>query len=603
MVDENLLFYDIEVFRYDSLVVFKDIDHNTVGVFWNDRERTKCEIEGTGKIMDMDCGFEGAWDVIKDKTLVGYNNHHYDDLVLPWMLDGAKQKSIYSVSNTIIQGGDPYKKNKPFKSLDTMQQISVSTPSLKMIEGNMGMSIVESSIPFDIDRPLTDAERAETEKYCSHDVDATIEVYKLRKKAYFEPKESLVAMMDDSVRDKAMEWNTTTISAQVLLGKKNIKSFRSWNHLGIPEDIWRNVEGIPESVWDMWEQAEHDDNLKEYPIKSVTVKDFGCDILFAFGGIHGAPNKPKTYHDVRLLDVGSMYPSLIRMLDALGSATEKYDGIRKERLKIKHVDKVRSDALKLVLNSVYGNLRNRYSALFAPKASASVCIYGQIALYDLARDLDAAGAEIVNMNTDGVAFVWDGDTTNIVNQWQEKYLGMVLEEDDFSLWVQRDVNNYVAVVQGSDKIKVKGGDVNKYHVDKFFDNNNIRIVQIALVDYLIKGTPIIDTLIDNIDKPELFQYVLRAGRTYRGVYDENETEQNRVNRVFARRKGSVLPETKLYKMREDGGLVNFPDVPESMFIWNEDVRDLPNPEQNIDISHYHELIKNKLEGWGVNYVH
>ena len=33
------------------------------------------------------------------------------------------------------------------------------------------MSVKESSVPFDIDRPLTPEEKAETEFYCKHDVD------------------------------------------------------------------------------------------------------------------------------------------------------------------------------------------------------------------------------------------------------------------------------------------------------------------------------------------------------------------------------------------------------------------------------------------------
>ena len=41
----------------------------------------------------------------------------------------------------------------------------------------MGNDIQESSVPFDIDRNLTEAEIAETVKYCHHDVEQTIEVF------------------------------------------------------------------------------------------------------------------------------------------------------------------------------------------------------------------------------------------------------------------------------------------------------------------------------------------------------------------------------------------------------------------------------------------
>ena len=41
----------------------------------------------------------------------------------------------------------------------------------------MGNTIKETSVPFDIDRKLTDAEIAETVKYCKSDVYNTIEVF------------------------------------------------------------------------------------------------------------------------------------------------------------------------------------------------------------------------------------------------------------------------------------------------------------------------------------------------------------------------------------------------------------------------------------------
>lgn len=593
--DEDLLFYDIEVFRWDSLVVLKDINHNKIASFWNNRERAIAEEKGEKGFLDKyNSGFEGLHDVIQNKVLVGFNNYGYDDVILDKMQKGINCKTLFSHSNSIICGGrlKPSLKNK---TLDTMQQISVSHPSLKQIEGNMGLSIIETSVPFDIDRPLTDEERAETEKYCEHDVDTTIEVYKLRKMSYFAPKESLINRLPESDQSTAHKLNTTTLSAKMLLGNEPLLK---QTKITVPDNLWRNIEGIPEDVWTMWDTAKLNDDLKSYDVSSKDVSALGCSITFGFGGLHGAPEKPGTYYNVRLLDVGSMYPSLIRMLKALGKATDIYDGLRLERLKIKHTDKVLSDALKLVLNSVYGNFRNQYSQLHSPKASASVCIYGQIAVFELARELYNNGYEVININTDGVAFVGDGDVSEIVGWWETKYDGMVLEEAKFDKWIQKDVNNYIAVTP-EEKIKVKGGEVNKYHENKYFDNNNCRIIQIAMVDYLVNGVDIVDTLYENIDKPELYQYVLKAGGTYQGVCDERGNMLNKVNRVFARQKKSRLPETKLYKVREDGGLVNFPDVPESMFLWNDDVRLLPDPERNIDLSHYHKIIKHKLEGWGV----
>ncbi|MDT9121652.1 hypothetical protein RSW84_29815, partial [Escherichia coli] len=78
---------------------------------------------------------------------------------------------------------------------------------------------------------------------------------------------------------------------------------------------------------------------------------------------------------------------IILNLQALGPATNKYHEILNKRIEVKHKDKKLSDALKLVLNSVYGNLKNQYSLLNNPNAALSVCVYGQIALYELCKRL------------------------------------------------------------------------------------------------------------------------------------------------------------------------------------------------------------------------
>jgi hypothetical protein len=92
-------------------------------------------------------------------------------------------------------------------------------------------------------------------------------------------------------------------------------------------------------------------------------------------------------------------------------------------------------------------------------ASATVCIYGQIALFDLCRRLDDAGYTVVNANTDGVAFCGMGTGyEEIWHQWEKDYDPMRLELDVFDTWIQKDVNNYIATK--GEKVKVKGGDTN-----------------------------------------------------------------------------------------------------------------------------------------------
>ena len=586
---DNLLFYDIEVTAFDSLVVFLNRNKEEVAHFWNNRDR---------KTTDDPSGFEDIPDLIRDKTLVGYNNYFYDDNILTVMMNYAtSMPNFIKATNDKIISGERFsgRKSPLIRSLDTMQQIDVSHPSLKQIEGNMGISIVESSVDFNIGRPLTDAEREEMLYYCRHDVAATVDIFNLRQKSYFDTKESLLTMMPEDKRTSAARWNTTTLSANILLGDTGLVA---WEKHGVPAKYWRNVEEIPSAVWDMWEDITGSMEAVTGKGRSVKIKAYGCTFVFGLGGLHGAPDKPLVASNIKLADVGSMYPSLIKMLRALGDATDMYDSIRLERLAIKHSDPVRAGALKLVLNSVYGLFKSKYSALFNPMASATVCIYGQIALFKLCGMLHDAGYKIINANTDGVAFVDDpelgGAYLYICKEWEKEFEGLLLEVDEFDKWIQKDVNNYIATHDG--QIKVKGGEVNKYHKDKFFSNNNIRIVQKALVDNLVYGTPVYKTFMDNLDKPILWQYILKAGGTFQGVQDAAGVWQNNVNRVFAA-KPEYPGTTKLYKIRKDGGQVNFPDSPERMFIWNGDLKDLPDFKEMIALDHYMDLVNKKLRGW------
>ena len=584
--EDNLLFYDIECFMYDSLVVIKDINNKEVAHYWSEPENGEFK-------EDSPNGFEKLKEVIKDKIMVGYNNFNYDDLILHKMKRGRPQSELKALNDRIIGGEDVSVEKREahadMESIDCIQQIDVSRPSLKKIEGNMGKSIMESDIPFDIDRPLTDEEKEIVYAYCSYDVESTIAIYKLRRDSYFKTKEQLIQMADSK---KCKRWNTTTISGNILLNHPEA----AWEAMRLPEEIWRKIPGIPDEVWNMWEAATYSTRNEKKESKTYRLLD--CDITFGFGGLHGVHALKHKFMDVKLLDVSSMYPSIIVELGALGKGTEKYEEIRTERINIKHTDKVRSQALKLILNSVYGNLKNQYSILYNVMAAVTVCVYGQISLFDLCRRLYEAGYTLVNINTDGVAFV---DLKGIGNAYEtiwhewEKDFHLNLELDEFDLWLQKDVNNYLA--KQGDHIKTKGGECNKYAEENLFSNNDARIIQIALVDKLMYGKDPLKTIMSHLDEPILYQYVLKAGHTYAGVYDKEGNQMQNVNRIFAAREDTKYPTTKLYKMRHDGGKVNFPDMPEHMYVFNDDLEKMTEFKDIIDINHYYEVVRKKLESW------
>ena len=475
--DAQYMFFDIEVFKYNAMVVFKDENKKLLRVFHNN--------------------FKGLLDFIKGKVLVGFNNYHYDDFILHAMIDQKSNKQIKELNDMIIAGEQIKLKYRKFESLDTYQQLDVSNPSLKKIEGNMGRMILESSVPFSLDRELTEEEFHQVLEYCSYDVDMVVEIFKMRMKSYFKPKFSLIEMYGD---EKAIRWNTTTISGNLLLKKK----LQKWSNIRVEEKF---LELVPPEVKEIWLERAQDFSKKKTN-KTITINEFGNEIQFGFGGLHGAHREIKKQKNVKLLDVTSMYPNIILILNVLGEASEKYKSILDRRLAIKHIDKILSEALKLILNSVYGNLNNEYSLLYNPNGALSVCVYGQIALYELCKRI-APYSTILNINTDGVAFIPHDDAyIEVYKQWEKEFL-LQLEEKNFDYIYQKDVNNYIAIK--GDYMECKGADVNRYLEDSLFRNNNARIVDIALVDKITKDKDILETIQENLHKPHLFQYVLQAG--------------------------------------------------------------------------------------------
>lgn len=602
------LFYDIEVFKYDALVVFKDIEKNIVAEFWINRNKVDC-IKGFPRRT-----LQGA---VEGKTLVGYNNHNYDDYVLSEMLSFTPTNAgIKRVNDNIISGLEPGVDLKVQDTLDCFRQINVSHPSLKKIEANLGLNIEETSVPFTIDRELTEKEKEQTVFYCESDVDATIDIFKLRWGTYFVPKQSVVDLLPegDGRREYAKRWNTTTLTAHVLLGdryKADSRPFWTNYYLGEKQD--EILEKVPDpDILKMWNEDNPAKGDAESKDKHISIKDLGCSIEFGFGGLHGVNARDREFRNVKLLDVASMYPNIIinlNALDELGkhTVTDRYKGLVDKRIAVKHTDQQLQQALKLVINSTYGLLKNQYALIRNYNAAKSVCMFGQIALYDLAEKLYHAGYTLINLNTDGVAFN-GGDSESYKKIWHEweQWWGLTLEEDDFDFWYQKDVNNYVA--RQRSKIKVKGGDVGKYHDsinlesgemkgNSWFSTNTCGIISKCLVEKILNRQDPLKTIYQHIDEPVLFQYVLQAGSTYKGTFDEEGRQYQNVNRVFAVCDKGV----RLHKEYEDGRRIDYPDTPKQQWVYNGDLSEIDKDtfSDRLDVDWYADLARKKCQQWGV----
>ena len=219
-----------------------------------------------------------------------------------------------------------------------------------------------------------------------------------------------------------------------------------------------------------------------------------------------------------------------------------YAATIERRVKAKRAgDKATANALKLVLNTTYGAMLNRYNPLYDPLMGRSVCISGQLFLLELANHLvtDCKTLKVIQLNTDGIMVSFDEDeyqkVLEITGEWQER-TGFELEEDTVKSICQKDVNNYVEVPFEGDP-KIKGGVLVRgiAPAGAFNINNNACVVAKAVKDYLAYGVPVEDTIM-SCDRLLDFQLVAKAGSKYGDVLHEVDGQMEviqKVNRVYA----------------------------------------------------------------------
>lgn len=582
----RLITYDVEVFAYDFLVTLKDKETGNYTCIWNDNEAVKACIN-------------------EELIYVGFNSKHYDQFIIKAIVAGFTPEEVKQVNDFIIGGGQgwdcPMLKDFYFRfnNVDVKDDMQMGL-SLKAIEGHLGMSVQESTVSFDIDRPLTEDERRETEFYCKHDVDTTERLIDLRKD-YLKNKINIgrLAGLDDV---KAMSMTNAKLTAALLKATKAPHNDeRAYQY---PANLLR--EYIPPEVFEFFDKMK-DESLTDKEVFSdkLEIAVGECPVTIGYGGIHGAiPNfiwvEDESGRIIRNQDVGSYYPHLMTLYGYTSRNIPQaaiFSDVLERRMQAKAAgDTATANALKLVVNTTYGASLNQYNDLFDPLMGRSVCVTGQLFLLELAEHLfkEVPGLRIVQLNTDGIMVEFHKDyyelADSIFKEWQER-TGFELEEDSIKQIAQKDVNNYIEV-QPSGKAKSKGGYLVRgiAPAGAFNINNNACIVATALKEYFVNGTPVEET-INGCDDIFQFQLIAKAGMKYREAYhlvDGEKEPVQRVNRVYAtadERYG------KLFKVKtEDESTAKIEMLPEHCVIDNDNHLSITD----VDKTFYIELAKKRI---------
>ena len=268
----RLIVYDCEVFCEDWLVIFKDIETGQYTVIHNDTEEMK-------QCISEDCIY------------VGFNSKHYDQFIIKAICCGFTPQEVKQVNDFIIGGGQgwecPMLRDQYFRfnNVDIKDDMQMGL-SLKAIEGHLGMSVEETSVSFDIDRPLTEEELKETVFYCKHDVDTTEKLVELRRD-YLKSKINIgrLAGIDEV---KAMGMTNAKLTAALLQGSK--KPHDDERQYQYPPNLKRDL--IPPEVFEFFDRMKNPElSDKEIFSSKIEIMIGDCPVTIGYGGIHGAiPN-------------------------------------------------------------------------------------------------------------------------------------------------------------------------------------------------------------------------------------------------------------------------------------------------------------------------
>ena len=460
------------------------------------------------------------------RTLVGYNSRDYDIPILRAVLAGA---DVFQVSHALINyegwGLPPELRDRaahwpriPADHIDLAARTRMNgrIPALKTIAANLGAKHLQE-LPYPPDQELTEAEWAEVRKYNRKDLEAT-----RLPLDHFAPELQAIAALSQRYGMDLRSVHQAGIASQILCSAYRDRHGQDPSRVEPParvryqppSEVRRPQNPVAAAWYDrittesfpmiLAKGASHPRTVLPEPSAPIVVG--GVTLNVGSGGLHSvdrpALHRSTSEYMVLETDVASYYPSMMASFGivprSLGDCgADLFAEILAERIKIKEQAaaesdpieskrlKTMADGLKIVLNSVFGQMGNPYSVLYDPTSFLAVTLSGQLLLIDLLERLVGAGAEILSVNTDGLFFrvrrdsdAWRG----ALSDWQTD-TGMVLETTEAQALVIEATNHY-AIMQADGRVKRRG---NLSDVVSWRNVPNATIVADAVVAALLHG--------------------------------------------------------------------------------------------------------------------
>ena len=551
--------------------------------------------------------------------IYGFNNHNYDDFVLRDVLTNQPVAATKEQSDKYINKKFD-KKEWPAGLVTWDLRDQLLSVSLKKYEAMKGLSVKESSIPFDKADEFSAIELEEVIRYNVQDLRSTLSLFNTRNDDahgnYMDNKRLLVEHYGTG---HSYRYSNTTITSMYLMGNDHLKALEPANPkiVGVDDQIagfLKHINEVNPLIVDA-PKALRASLTKKYAPTSLTIEQFGNVFTFGSGGLHSAvgtlkttkTGKPKPVYDlinttdVYQLDVTSMFPTIMIRDGLLGPASDKYASLVADRIANKKAGNPKAKTQKIVINATYGGTRSNWLNLYNPKVAIHVNVAGMVAVYNLARGLSKIG-QIIQVNTDGVAVKLNNDPNakermfKIKKQW-EQYFKLNLEVTHFKRLIQRDVNNYIAV-KGNDHLKLKGGAIAQAQTRDPLKSTTPTVLQTALLHHILNPTDDLTNYLNNLrGKVPFTNWCWTLASTVSKLQTGYTTDANgrrlpqKVNRAYASKFGDSY-----YKERTQGKPAKFAGTSTKLVINNEDMTAQKAPK-DLDIDWYKNEVLRQAEAW------
>ena len=571
----SLLFYDFEVFKKDWLVVIADMGAHKIHTIINDPDELREFYEEHQR---------DIW--------AGFNSRHYDQYILKGILAGFNPKEI---NDFIIVDGEPgWKYSGVFRDYQLWNyDVMLGTDrGLKSFEGFMGNDIKETSVPFDIDRKLTDTEIEETVKYCTHDVMQTAEVF-MRRKEEFDTVMYFInhfkLPMDDINKTKSQ------LAAKILGGNRKGQTFDDEFDFPIFDCVQLSKY---KHIAEWYKRPENHDYQEKQEVMVA-----GVPHIYSWGGGHGAIPKVHLVGKFIIIDVTAYYPSIqwkyktgYRVMDN----PENFEYIHSSNIAFKKKgDKKARLPFKIMDNAISGQMKQPSSALYDPMSNNTICVNGQMMLLDLIEHLEPHIKRLIQNNTDGILIElndYDRDfdlIDDIVYEWEQR-TGMEMEFDTFfGELFQKDVNNYLLIDRETGAMKCKGAYLKNLN-DLDYD---LPIINKAMKEFMINGVDPAVT-IKGCDDLKEFQLVTKISYKYSHILYGTKKLNEKCIRIFASTSSRDPGVKKVHKQTKKAQKIQ--NSPEHCMIYNDEVNGVKCPKK-LDKQWYINLTKKRLEDFGCRF--